>query len=536
VIPESNSFCFEEIESITEVGEEECYDISLQESDVFLGEPNYIANDFVVHNSGMHESYIRRKKGLEEYARHPLLDPLIGMTNYVLVYQEQIAQVLNKVGLIPEAEAQPIIKAISKKNKAKFEPYKGRFIDNAQKTLGCSLEYAGKLWEQIEASAAYSFNKSHSVAYSYVTMMQLWLKVYYPVEYITAVMSCLKTADDRMMEYKLDALKHGVKIKPADINLSRENFTIRDDDIYWGLGKIKGIGEEVAQRIVAGQPYRDLQDFLARFGTDGTVLKPLIAVRVFKESSAVDLWRTYAKYKKYERQRGERTKRFGVSQKKLLDQVREILPGVDPEALSGDELLYKAHELGVVDQFRPVWKKVEVARDRFRLKMATPMDIVGEDEGGVPEDLGPLLRDEAKGEAAFYGFVWTHPLQKCGDFDPAYTFDAHRVAVAKGGKTYRVDVQIVEVKERTSKKGTTYHQLVVEDVGFERNVVNVWADDFKRFARELVQGGLVRLALDPPSGGFKTYALQSYPPWKRHSVPPKEQDIRVVVLRPGPVS
>lgn len=161
MISELQGFCWDEIESIEIIDEEkECYDITLLESDVLIDEPNFIANDIVVHNCGMHTTYTQRKKGLEKYKLHPLMRPILGTTYGVMVYQEQVMKILNAVGDIPLIHCEKIRKAISKKKVAQFAKYKEMFIKNGQRNLGATEEYVLDLWGQIEAFADYGFNKS----------------------------------------------------------------------------------------------------------------------------------------------------------------------------------------------------------------------------------------------------------------------------------------------------------------------------------------------------------------------------------------
>lgn len=152
--------CLDQIESIELIGEFESWDICLNESDSAFGEPNFIANNLIVHNSGFHEAYCRRKNGQEQYEIHPVLKPITGKTYGLLIYQEQIMQVLNKVGKIPLKDCEAIRKAISKKKVEKFIKYKEMFKKNGKETLGYTDEEIEKLWGSIEAFAGYGFNRS----------------------------------------------------------------------------------------------------------------------------------------------------------------------------------------------------------------------------------------------------------------------------------------------------------------------------------------------------------------------------------------
>jgi DNA polymerase III alpha subunit len=314
MILELENFYWEEIESIEIIEDGDCYDLCVLEEDVYLGEPNYIAEDIVVHNSGMHEEFIARKHGKKKWSVPTVGDVdfinLMKSTYSVLVYQEQVMRYLSVVGKIPISQCQGVIKAISKKKVEKFQKYKDEFVKNAQITLNISHEEAVKEWENIESFASYGFNLAHSVAYTVASVRQLWQKSHYAIEFFVKDLAHLKTGDDRIQIYKDDAEAHGIRCRGLHLNNSDVNFSIVDkngnrdqlaaegDEIYYGFSKIKGIGEEVAKEIVKGQPYLGFVDFLNRFGTSANVVPALIALRVFKEADPVTLYKFYEVYKR----------------------------------------------------------------------------------------------------------------------------------------------------------------------------------------------------------------------------------------------
>lgn len=499
----------------------------------------------------MHTEYCLRKKfalnqeGGKEYKLHPLVEEIIGKTYGVMVFQEDVMKVFNRVGRIPLEECQPIIKAISKKNKAKFEKFKEMFIANAQVTLGIDADEAQGFWDQIESFAGYGFNQGHATAYSYLSMMMLYLKVHYPIEFYASVMSALPTADERLKEYKQDAERHGIVIEQVDINLSKRDFAIvgpnyplahPDDKIYWGLNKVKGIGEESADAIVSGQPYRDFPDFLERFGTHGVVLKPLIALRVFNDDTALEMFKFYSQFKDKEKKKLDRSKRFEKTKEKLTAMFQQLL-GEDPNERGWDNALYVAHDLGVVDEFKALKKKWDRCLDNFAKKTDLSFQLRDYDpqkEEDIAQEYLESLTDTEKAEFLYYGFLWRHPLEKLPKYTGA-TFEKYREEVARGITCCEVEVLIKDVKANQSKKGTAYYQLEVEDATSEFARVNVWADEYKQFSEELVKDNMVCIRLNPPSGGFKTYTFESFPKWKKNAIPPKQYDFRCVVLKKGTI-
>jgi len=147
----------------------------------------------------MHERYTKRKKEEEEYTLHPLIEPILGNTYGVMVFQEQIMKILNIVGEIPLRDCEVVRKAISKKKAEAFKKYEIMFIENGQKNLDATQEEVQSLWEQIKSFAEYGFNMSHSVAYTYVSSRLLYLKAHHPQEFYAAVLSC-ETLSDKIKD------------------------------------------------------------------------------------------------------------------------------------------------------------------------------------------------------------------------------------------------------------------------------------------------------------------------------------------------
>jgi DNA polymerase-3 subunit alpha len=282
-------------------------------------------------NMGMDARYCKRKQGEEPWNVHPLLQPSLGGTYGVMVYQEQVMDILKVVGGIPDMHTEKVRKAISKKKVKQFIKYKDMFIENGQVNLGVNEDFVRDQWDQIESFAEYGFNKSHAYAYTMVSLRLLAIKAHYPLEFYTAILMC-EDDDAKFREYKLDAKHHGIDVLPVHINKSKENFTIADDKIYFGFSNIKGIGEAVAKRIVENQPYSGFVDFLDRFGTDATPVKALTALGVFDEPYDRLILRKFSEYyKEASRKRRDRQKRFEVSQEKKLEELREmLLTKIDP--------------------------------------------------------------------------------------------------------------------------------------------------------------------------------------------------------------
>jgi DNA polymerase III alpha subunit len=492
----------------------------------------------------MQEHFIDRKRGKEKYEVHQLLKPILDVTYGVLVYQEQIIKILHAVGKIPEKDCETIRKAISKKKAESFAKYKDMFLANGQITLGWTLEEVQNLWDQISAFAEYGFNKSHAVAYTYISMMLLCIKAHYPLEFFAAILEC-EDKSEKIKEYKVEAGNHGIPVCPLDINKSGKRFQIVGDSIYIGFGNLKGIGDAVAEKIVSGQPYTDFKDFLNRFGTDASTVKPLIGLNAFKEDP-VNSWKYNEWHKEQKKKREDRKKRFELSRQKTLGELQSLVPvevweTVKDKVDEGEFVntlrgCLRAYE----EQVKPVENDVHKAVTKYEKSCLLYKKKVEADELDpplflakdvvIPAELEATYKSAEESEKAFYGFIWTHPLEKSPDYE-ALTFERFRTEELIIGC---VQVRILEAKRQVSKnKKTVYYLLKTEDAHGEEVLIQVWEDDWQRFEDWLTVGAMVRLKVQAPDSGFRRYTLYAPPRHKRERELPKnrEYDYRIVVMR-----
>jgi len=480
---------------------------------------------------GMDKVFCNRKHGLENFDIHPLLQPFMSSTYNVLLYQEQAMEMLRVAGNIPKKDCSDLVKAISKKKLEKFAPYKKQFIDNTQKNLDYSEIEAKRLWEEIEAFSAYAFNLAHAVAYSYISARCLWLKTYYPKEYFTAVLSCLKTGDERFKEYKKDVAGRNITLSRLSLNKSKSDFNI-EDNVYFAFSKIKGIGEDITQRIIAGQPYKDFIDFLERFGTEAKVIQPLIALGCFGDNGLIWKYQYYEHYKYRMGKRKARRKRRADSEIRYKEQLKEVL-GEGFYEVSFDD--FEVYETLIAEKEPEKWKAlVKMNRMRERsvnkfyerekedLNKGFNVDFKPDDYYVNP-DLEVFFGDREKAELAYYGFIWTHPLEKL-QYYKEQTFEAFRKT---GRGVGPVEVLVKKVEHKTAKnKKTKYWSLKLDD-GNEENFTNVWENDYKVFHDLLKEGNLLRMMLLPPKEPFRTWSLQSLPRFKKVN---RELDMRVIEI------
>jgi len=213
---------------------------------------------------------------------HPLVDEVLEETYGVMVYQEQVMRILNRVGGIELSSAYRCIKAISKKKLEIISKFYEQFISGAQ-THDIAKEKAQELWELIEKFAGYGFNKSHSTAYGAIAYQTAYLKAHYPKEFMAALLSCGMESSDRIAEHSEDCRRMKIDILPPDVNTSHVEFKVVGDAVSFGMGAIKGVGESAVAGIVeerkANGPYKNIFGLCERvdpkFMTKG-VLETLI--------------------------------------------------------------------------------------------------------------------------------------------------------------------------------------------------------------------------------------------------------------------
>jgi DNA polymerase-3 subunit alpha len=213
--------------------------------------------------------YLARKRGekMVKYV-HPIMQPFTERTYGVIIYQEQVMQACVHLGGMSWSEADKVRKIIGKKKDAKeFDAFKDKFIEGAKKHI--SKEDAEKLWHDFEAHAGYSFNRSHAVAYSMLSYWTAWLKHYYPIEFVFALLKNEGNKDTRT-EYLLEAKRLGIKVLLPHINESELDFSIKGNSIRFGLANIKYISENIGKKIINARPFKSYAHLLEISATKGS--------------------------------------------------------------------------------------------------------------------------------------------------------------------------------------------------------------------------------------------------------------------------
>ena len=232
--------------------------------------------------------FVARKKGTEAIIYdHPKMAGILSETYGIMLYQEQIMQVVQVLAGFTLGGADILRRAIGKKKKDVLEEQKEKFVNGCRETNNIDENLANQIWNKIELFAGYGFNKSHSAAYAVVAYRTAYLKANYPVEFMAAVLSS-EIRDAEKIAFLINACRDmKIQVLPPDVNTSLINFGVDGDNIRFGIGAIKGVGEAAAGAILAarneGGKFSSFTDFCERCGDaiNSRMLENLIRAGAF---------------------------------------------------------------------------------------------------------------------------------------------------------------------------------------------------------------------------------------------------------------
>lgn len=299
--------------------------------------------------------FIDRKFGRKpiEYL-HPLMERRLKNTYGIIVYQEQVMQLVQDLAGFTLAQADTLRRAMGKKDNKLMAEQRQAFIEGAYRTNGIEPKLAGEIFDLIQKFASYGFNKSHSVAYAYLAYQTAWLKRYYTAEFLAANMTAELGKLDKINALIAEAQKFGITVLPPNVNQSNTTFRATSPTtIVFGLAAIKNVGipavESIIQAREKGGPFLSLFDFCRRVDTrlvNKRALEALIASGALDELgghraqlyAALDLALDYAKS----------VTSTGPGMESLFDSASVALPEPplpEAEPWSREEQLRREHEV-----------------------------------------------------------------------------------------------------------------------------------------------------------------------------------------------
>lgn len=386
---------------------------------------------------------------------HPLLEPVLDDTYGVIVYQEQVTEMLQRVAGFTPQSADMVRYAIGKKKSDVLVKYREQF-DEGCKRAGLTERESAGLWDLILPFAGYSFNRAHANGYGLIAYQTAYLKAHYPVEYMAALLTSVKNNPDRMPIYLAECRAMSIRVQPPNINESDLDFTPRGGEILFGLSAVRNVGEQVAERIIAArrsEPFESFHDFIKR--ADPSCLNKKV-VESLAKAGAFDC--------------------LGVDRSSLLV----------PDPKGG---------LGLGDQAAKVIETtLDVRRSedagQFSLFAGAAPEVVASNNG-FHGDLQPI--DIAKsellaGEKEVLGlYVSEHPLEGV-ESSLRYQADCEVPELAEGpdGSMKKVGGLITKVTRKFTKKGEMWITAAIEDMKGSCELV-IWPQTLQQTAPALLE-------------------------------------------------
>jgi DNA polymerase-3 subunit alpha len=429
--------------------------------------------------SGMVDNFINRKHGREALSypdaqyQHEWLKPILEPTYGIILYQEQVMQIAQELAGYTLGGADMLRRAMGKKKPEEMAKQREIFQDGAA-SRGVDPDLAMKIFDLVEKFAGYGFNKSHSAAYALVSYQTAWLKTHYPAAFMAAVMSSEMQNTDKIVIFVEECHSMGLSLKLPDVNEGRFMFTVNpQEDIIYGLGAVKGLGEGPIENILSaredeGGAFSSLFDFCARTDPRKVTRR---AIEALIRAGAFD--------------------GFGEDRAVLMASMDEALKAAEQSASS--------RNAGMTDMFGDVVESAAEGDVYANFRNVRPM----------------TAKDKLSGEKDTLGlYVTGHPIDEyeaeLRKFAPTRIADLR----ADGSKTQRVAGLVVAMRTMKTKRGDTMAFLTLDDRS-DRIEATVFGEAYNEYRDLLVKDSIVivegSVAHDDYSGGLgmRTNSIQS---------------------------
>ena len=392
---------------------------------------------------GMIDDFIERKHGRRKVEYElPELEEILKETLGVIVYQEQVMQIANRLAGYSLGEADLLRRAIGKKNPEEMAKQSDRFVKGAVER-GFPEKKIVRIFDLMEQFAGYGFNKSHSAAYALLAFQTAYLKTHYPVEFMAALLTSQAGSTDEVVKYINECREMGIPVEPPDINFSDANFTPHGNAIRFGLSAVKNVGRTAIDSIL--QARKGIGKFSSIFEFCEKVDLRLLNKRVLQslvKSGAMDAFGTRA----------------------------QLMSGLD-KAIERAQKTQRDAEMGQHGLFGVFQSEMPQAEDRLP-------DVPDWDE-----------HQRLASEKEILGFFITgHPMEKYRDkLLDLNALDTAAVCAMKQG-TGKDEIKaagiITGVRVVKSRKGDLYAQAVLEDMAGSVEVI-VFPEAYRRLADKL---------------------------------------------------
>lgn len=424
----------------------------------------------------------------------PQLEPILESTYGVIVYQEQVMQIVRAIAGFTPGQADIIRKAMGKKKQEILDEYKPYFLNGSGNEIdshtgkpygivGCvaneiSEEIANNIWDKMANFAKYAFNKSHAAAYAVVAIQTAWLAYYYPVIFMKANLNVYKGNPDKLRFYLSYCGQYGIKVTVPSVNKSGSYFELNDDatEIIFGLSGIKNVGK-IATRIIKEREehglYTSLQNFIERMlktsGINSRALKALALV------GALDCFE------------GSRKSKYDY-----IDKMIEIVKSDKSIETPGQNTIFDiANEVGYADD-------VNMLKDIF-----------------IPNSHEEYASDVALDyEEEYAGFFLTkHPLddykevlrdKNCKQISELKMELENLIETSQNSNSnIRISLAgiLYDVKPRPDKNGNTFATFRIKDISGDIGGV-IWSSDYAKCMEIVKEGNKVLVTGHINSGNF----------------------------------
>jgi DNA polymerase-3 subunit alpha len=441
---------------------------------------------------GMIDDFIDRKHGRKKIEYElPELKEVLEETLGVIVYQEQVMQIANKLAGYSLGEADLLRRAMGKKLAEEMAQQRERFVQGATQR-SYPPKKIEKIFDLMAQFAGYGFNKSHSAAYALLAYQTAYLKTHYPVEFMAALLTSVTGSTDDVVKYINECREMGISVEPPDINVSDANFTPHGSAIRFGLAAVKNVGHNAIESIVAGRKklgkYRDIFEFAE--SVDLRLLNKRVLESLIKSGAMDSLGRRAQLMAVIDRaiDRAQKAQRdaesgqhglFGVFQQEETQSPHEQLPNV------------------------PDWDEHQ--------RLAAEKEILG-------------------------FFITGHPLEKYRDkLEGLNALGVAEVAAirASTGKDETITTagMICNVRVLKSKKGDFYAQATLEDTSGSIDMI-VFPEAYRRLAEKvkLEVPVLIKAGVRVEEGSNPKITLSEIIPLEDAKVPlPRSLRIRIPV-------
>lgn len=405
-----------------------------------------------------HIAYADRKNDREPVTPiHPELEEplkeILGETFGLIIYQEQIMQIAQKVAGYSLAQADLLRRAMGKKKKSELDKQEENFV-NGMKERGYSKEAFQALWDTLLPFADYAFNKSHSAGYALLSYTTAYLKAHYPEEYMAAVLTSVSGTPDKTAIYLNECKKMGIEVNPPSISLSDKNYSAKMKKILFGLNSVRGLGEQTVDDILKYRTqtnYCSVPSMLENLPV-GALNKKVFEGLIF--GGALD--------------------EFGYTRRGLNENLVPMLSNVKKrrnEQEDGEVSLFEAYEVELpeihIPDVREYSKKEKLSRERHILGLYLSDHPLS--------SMGATLESQADRTILD---IRSNPPRESSDF-------------GAGEKTVIAGV-ITSAIEKTTRKGEKMLTATVEDVTGEIDII-AFPKTYKAMG-EIVQDDIYKIA------------------------------------------